>query len=449
MQSAILDRYAAPAPRYTSYPTAPHFSDAVGEDDYREWLRETRRDQGLSLYLHVPFCETLCWYCGCQTKQVRRYDPIPPYLEALGAEMRLVSQGLRARPRVTAVHFGGGSPTILKPEDVTALAKQLRTAFDLAPDVEVALEIDPRGLSGEKLDAWLDAGLTRASIGVQDVSEHVQRAINRFQTPCVTRGVIARLREAGVASISVDLVYGLPRQTLDDVRRTIEAVVGFDVDRVALFGYAHVPWAKPHQRMIDEATLPGVPVRFAQAELAADLLVKAGFRRIGLDHFAREGDAMSTASSEGTLTRNFQGYTVDGADALIGLGASAIGRLPQGYAQNEKGTGRYVSRVREGRLPVARGHRLSMADRARAYVIERLMCDLAFDATELRALFGSAADPIVDEALALTAREESGFFILDGTTFRVPEAGRPFVRSIAANFDAYRDRAVARHSAGV
>lgn len=444
-----LSRLVRTVPRYTSYPTAPHFTPEVGPVTAGEWLGTLGSAQRLSLYLHIPFCRTLCWYCGCQTRQVRRYDPVPPYLAALSTEMEMVSGLMHARSQVSHIHFGGGTPTILHPEDVRRLMGHLRDSFLVKDDAEIAVEIDPRGLNGAKLAAWMEGGLNRASLGVQDINPRVQKAINRIQPPELTRRVIDDLRDAGIQSISVDLIYGLPHQTVEDVERTVEEVVRCGVDRVSVFGYAHVPWMRTHQQMIDETVLPGPMERLNQSNAAADLLEASGFARIGMDHFARRRDTMAKALAQGQLKRNFQGYTTDAADALIGLGASAIGRLPQGYLQNEPATGRYLAAIGEGRLATARGYHLTDDDRVRGHVIERLLCDFGFDADDLRGRFGELAEPILEEATALADEEPEEGLMRHGDWFEVEESARPFVRTVAARFDAHLTKGAARHSAAV
>ena len=320
-------------PRYTSYPTAPHFHSGVSDEQYGRWLRELPGSATISLYLHLPFCDRLCWFCGCHTKQTNRYSPIVAYLEALTVEIRTVGASLGDRP-VTAVHWGGGSPSLLSVEDIASTAKQLRQTFAFANQVEFSVELDPNDMTDEKYGAWADAGLSRASIGVQDFDPEVQVAINRIQTYEQTRHVVESIRTVGVRSVNIDMLYGLPYQTVEGAADTARQVASLHPERVALFGYAHVPWMKKHQGMIDEKTLPDATERYRQCEAATEVLVAQGYERVGFDHFALPHDKLAIASRTGALRRNFQGYTVDPHDALIGLGASAIGRLPQGYVQN-------------------------------------------------------------------------------------------------------------------
>jgi oxygen-independent coproporphyrinogen-3 oxidase len=444
-----IERLAAPVPRYTSYPTAPHFSQSVDSAQYWSWLEALPRDASLSLYLHMPFCDTLCWFCGCSTKITRQYAPVAAYLEALLAEIALVGRLAPDSAQASHIHWGGGSPTILAAGDIRRLADGLRAAFDVSADAAFAVEVDPRGMDNDRIDALAAAGLTRVSIGVQDFDPAVQRAINRIQSVEETTRVIERFRHHDVPSLNIDAIYGLPGQGDRELLRTLAEVVRMGPDRIALFGYAHVPWMRKHQSMIEEKALAGVVERHRHAELAADYLVSEGYQRIGIDHFAKPHDAMARASREGTLVRNFQGYAVDRADALIGMGASSIGRLPGGYVQNTTAIGCYQRRVLAGELAVERGIALSRQDAIRSHVIERLMCDLSFDALAIEASFGAEAIPVLAEAQLLLASGADGLVEPRGRGFRITERGRPFTRRVAASFDSYLAKGAARHSTAV
>lgn len=447
MNPDILHRYAAPVPRYTSYPTAPHFTTAIGPDTYAEWLRQMTAGTVLSIYAHIPFCDRLCWYCGCNTKATQQYRPVAVYLEALLAEIGTVAGLMPAGCQAVHVHWGGGSPSILAPDDIRRLADRIAESFNRTRAAEFAVEVDPRHIDRERVAAFAAAGVNRVSIGVQDFNPEVQQAINREQSVEMTRRVVEMFREAGVRGINIDLVYGLPYQTRDSVERTITEVIALSPDRIALFGYAHLPSRLPHQRLIPDESLPGITERFAQANRAANLLIAAGFQRIGLDHFARAADPLA----RGPVHRNFQGYTTDAADALLGLGASAIGRLPQGYVQNSPAAAVYQRRVREQGLATIKGRALTEDDRARSLVIERLMCDLAFPADELRQRFPASAELLIAEANALVEADTDGLVTPEpgGEGFVVTEKGRLFVRSLCACFDAYLGQGQARHSLGV
>ncbi|MCB1506749.1 MAG: oxygen-independent coproporphyrinogen III oxidase [Hyphomicrobiaceae bacterium] len=447
MRPELLKRYAAPVPRYTSYPTAPHFSNAIDGETYGAWLGALDAGLPLSLYVHIPFCNEMCWYCGCSTKVTRQHAPIARYLEGLMKEIDTVSNRIGSQHDVTHIHWGGGSPSILPPEDILALASALKSRFALARNAEFAVEIDSRGLDEDRIAAFAQAGVNRVSVGVQDFHPDVQRAINRIQSFELTSWVVDTFRKHGIGSINVDLVYGLPFQTLETLDQTMDHVLALKPDRIALFGYAHLPSRITHQRLIDESALPDTQQRFLQANRAAERLVDGGYVTVGLDHYARPDDPLAS----GNIRRNFQGYTTDDAAALIGLGASSIGRLPQGYVQNATPIADYERRVSEGGLATVRGHALSVEDAARALVIERLMCDFTFPAGELRDKFGAVAEPIIAEAAAL-CRSDTEDMVLpsgEGGEFRVTDKGRIFVRSICARFDTYLGKGTAKHSAGV
>jgi len=449
MSDNLLDKFSAPVPRYTSYPTAPHFHAGITAGVYRNWLQALPPGSTLSLYVHIPYCDRLCWFCACHTKQTLSYEPVGRYLGPLRGEIETVGGLIGSRGSVSALHFGGGSPTLLTSPDLIRLGKTLRSAFDFLPAAEISVEIDPSDMDETRFDALATLGMTRASLGVQDFEPAVQRAINRLQSFEQTRWVVENVRDRGVASVNLDVLYGLPHQTTATLAGTLDQVLSLKPDRIALFGYAHVPWFKKHQTMIDEAALPDTAARFEQSQFAADRIAAAGYISIGLDHFAKPSDSLSLAHAEGTLRRNFQGYTVDDADALIGLGASSIGRLPQGYVQNLPAIGQYERAVSEGGLAVTRGIELSPDDLARGFVIERLMCDFGFSRTELVGRFGEAARAVLKEAERLGAGSSGDPLFRQGELFRVAEHARPFVRSVAARFDAYLADGKARHSASI
>jgi oxygen-independent coproporphyrinogen-3 oxidase len=448
LQDTLVEKYARPTPRYTSYPTAPHFHDGVGPGLYQKWLASLNPGDTVSLYVHIPFCDRLCWFCGCTTKQTNRYHPVKRYLEVLKKEIATIGALIDGNCPVTALHFGGGSPTLMEPPDIVDLSRALRRHFNFSRNAEISVEMDPNDLTDAKYDALAEIGVTRASLGVQDFDERVQVAINREQTFEQTRAVVDAMRYRGVRSVNLDMLYGLPHQTLETIESTAEQVLSLQPDRIALFGYAHVPWVKTHQKMIDEDRLPGIQQRYHQAGHAAFLFENNGYRRIGIDHFARSDDTLARADHGGTLRRNFQGYTDDNADALIGLGASAIGRLPQGYVQNAVATGDYQRRVEAG-VATVRGLELSEEDRMRGWLIERLMCDFRFSSRQLTDRFGSLADDVLLQARDLVASDEDGLIEETQGTFSLTDTGKPFVRSIAAQFDPYFSKGIARHSVSV
>jgi len=432
-------------PRYTSYPTAPHFSAAVDGRVYGDWLRGVQPGTDLSLYVHVPFCRAMCWYCGCHTSVTARSAPIAAYLRALELEIAKVAAILPESCLVRHVHFGGGTPTLMAPTEFVRLMDALRRHFRIARDAEIAVEVDPRALAPEMAAAIADAGVGRASLGVQTFDATVQRAINRVQDFATVETAVSRLRDAGIGAISFDLIYGLPHQTAQSCRETVAQALRLAPDRLAVFGYAHVPGFKPHQRKIDAAALPGAGERWAQALAIDQEMVGAGYARIGLDHYARPGDSLAVAARTGALHRNFQGYTTDDCPVLIGLGASAIGKSPQGFVQNVAGTGDYRRRVESGLLAAVRGYRLSDEDRLRGALIERLMCDLEVDVAAICARFGGDPQALVD-TLELDTLEADGLIVRDGAVIAMTEAGRPLVRAVATVFDAYLGQGPALHS---
>ena len=445
-QKTFQDYAGRRVPRYTSYPTAPHFSAAVGEAAYREWLADLPADTPLSLYLHVPYCETLCWYCGCHTKATRRYAPVARYLETLRAEIALVADGLPGRLPVRHVAWGGGTPSLVSAADLLAVMRLLRDRFDLSPDAEIAMEVDPRTVDPDGLAA---AGVNRVSLGVQTFHAPTQRAINRVQSFAETAAVARRLRDAGIARLNVDLLYGLPHETAESCRETVRLGLTLEPERFAVFGYAHLPAMLKHQRLIDGAALPDAAERLAQLQAVAETLDEAGFVAIGLDHFARPDDGLARAQTAGTLRRNFQGYTDDACPALLGFGASAISALPLGYAQNVVAMVDYQVAVAAGRLPTARGIALSGDDALRRAVIERLMCDLTVDLQTVAARHGATAAAFARERAMLHDMASQGLVRLTGSTVTVEPENRALVRNVAAVFDAYLRPEAGRHARAV
>ncbi len=449
----FIERYGAAVPRYTSYPTAPHFHDRVTAATYRGWLAEIEPGSPASLYFHVPFCDEMCWYCGCHTKIVKRYQPVGAYVRSLAREMDIVAGALKGRPRITHVHWGGGTPTMLSETDFERLMALVRGYFEIGEGAEVAVEIDPRTLTEPMAETLGRSGVTRVSLGIQEFDPDVQRAINRVQSFELTAEAAERIGNAGIDALNVDLMYGLPGQTARNVADTVDLCMklrgGAGPDRLSIFGYAHVPWMKSHQKMIDEAALPDGPARMEQAETAARRLGEHGYRAIGLDHFAKPDDPLSVALDENRLRRNFQGYTDDTAETLIGFGASAIGGLGRGYVQNAAPLRQYAAAIDDDCLAVVRGIELTPEDRMRRAVIERLMCDLEVGLHGLAAEHGFPDFDFGPETDRLGAMREDGLVELDGDVVRVTEEGRLFVRTVAAAFDAYVAGGKGRHSRAV
>ncbi|ASG21319.1 oxygen-independent coproporphyrinogen III oxidase [Nitrospirillum viridazoti] len=454
-------------PRYTSYPPSPQFSAAVTADDYRRWLGQLTAADTLSLYLHVPFCRSMCWYCGCHTTVVNHEAPIRRYQAALEAEIDAVAGALvrdstlsggGGLPPVTHIHFGGGTPTLLPPDAFQSLMDRLAQRFGRpAATAEIAVEIDPRTLTPAMAAALGQGGVTRASLGVQSFDDRVQRAINRIQPYAATAEAVARLRQAGIGGINLDLIYGLPHQTVDSCVQSVAQALELAPDRLSVFGYAHMPSLKAHQGRIETAALPGATQRTEQAAAMAETLEAAGYVAIGLDHYARKDDVMATAYAAGRLKRNFQGYTVDTATALLGFGASAIGRTRGGYIQNKVEVPAYLKAWEAHEAgdgtgwAVAKGLALSDDDRLRADIIEQLMCRFSVDLSDTCRRHGGSLEEILTPATrrALAALADDDMIICDKTRVEVREEARPLVRSVAVLFDAYFDPESGRHSYAV
>lgn len=431
----LLERYDGNVPRYTSYPTAVEFSNAVDEDTVTGWLGRTSLEERLSVYVHIPFCKRLCWYCGCNTRAVRNRSLISDYIAFVGEELALLEKALPGRPHVGAIHLGGGTPNMLSREDLGSLFGALRHVFKVSPGAEIAAELDPSVLTREWVVAAVFHGLTRASVGVQDLSPHVQEAVNRIESFEVVERAVGWLREAGIASINLDLMYGLPRQRTEDVLSTLDKVLTLRPERLALFGYAHVPWVKSHQKLIEQGDLPGAAERLDQSEAAAAKLEGEGYVRIGLDHFALPGDPLAVALKQNRLRRNFQGYTSDPHMTLIGVGASSISSLPQGYYQNDPTELGWRRRIQEGRLPVVRGITLTEEDRFRGAIIETLMCRRAVDLQSVCAGHGRSVDELGPEQEMLEAMRADGVVDLSGDKVSLTPLGQPWLRSVARVFD--------------
>jgi oxygen-independent coproporphyrinogen III oxidase len=445
----LIARYGARVPRYTSYPTAPHFSPVVDDAVFARWVGGLVPDTRASAYLHVPFCASLCWYCGCNTTVVQRHQPVAEYVRLIEQEIALVGK-VAPTLELASVHWGGGTPNMLTGSELRRLMTALAAHFQLADDVETAAELDPRILDRDKVAALAAIGLNRASLGVQDFDPRVQRAINRVQPYAMTRDAVTWLRDAGISGINFDLMYGLPFQTVDGMLTTIDQAVCLKPDRVALFGYAHVPWMKKHQLLLPEGALPSPAERLAQSEAAADRLVKHGYCRIGLDHFAHPEDSMALQHAKGSLKRNFQGYTTDPSETILGFGVSAISTLPSGYAQNASDLPAYRTRIEAGRAATVRGIAISPEDKLRRAAIEALMCMLEVDLDDIACRHGFSPEVFGGDSLgALADLERDGIVRRIGSLLQVTPQGRPLVRAVCAAFDAYLPDGAKRHSIAV
>ncbi|QFR34386.1 oxygen-independent coproporphyrinogen III oxidase [Ancylobacter sp. TS-1] len=439
MHSAALIHAERAVPRYTSFPTAPHFAGDVGAAQHAAWLGALPADATLSLYLHVPFCPALCFYCGCTTKATRRPEPVAAYAARLEREIESVAAAVGGR-RVIHIAWGGGTPSLLGAVALRRIGGRLIEALNLDDLAEYAFELDPREVDTELADALAAIGVDRVSLGVQDFSAHVQRAIGRIQPFATVERAMGLLREAGVSSINLDLMYGLPHQSERDVRRTARLATLLAPERLALFGYAHVPWMRPNQKMIDDASLPGPAERLDQSEAARQVLLANGYVGVGLDHFARPDDPLARAAAARQLKRNFQGYTADRADVLVGLGASAISRFPQGFTQNAPDSASYQRAIDAGGFSTVRGIAFTADDIKRGAFIERLMCDLEV-----------YLDPptLADAAPRLADLMADGLLTIEGRRVAMTAVGRPFVRLAAAALDHRLQAVAARHSAAV
>ena len=435
-------------PRYTSYPTALAFEPASDSLAPVDWLAGTRAADAISAYVHVPFCRRLCWYCGCHTTVAHEYDRIGAYYETVMREVDLLADALGDHAGAAHLHFGGGSPNALSPEHFLALTGKIANRLRLRPGAEVAVELDPALLSQPFIEALGEAGVTRVSLGVQTFDPAVQAKVNRIQPFDAVAVAVERLRAAGVTAINFDLMYGLPLQTPESVRRTVELALSLEADRIAVFGYAHVPWMKKHQEVIKDADLADAVGRWAQADAADEALVTGGYVRIGIDHYARPQDELAKAAAAGVLRRNFQGYTDDPAPVLVPIGPSSIGCFREGFVQNAVATDVWRTAIHEGRLPLARKLPVSAEDRVRAAVIERLMCDLTVDVAAVCTAHGYSPeflDGCIDQAREF---EADGLCVVVGRQVTTPEANRRLVRVTAACFDA-RLPETQRHSKAV
>jgi oxygen-independent coproporphyrinogen III oxidase len=440
MWSYYPDLLARPVPRYTSYPTAAEFTDQVGEAYLGNALDHVPQGQPVSLYVHIPFCEEICWYCGCNTGRSNKAQRLTSYLEALHAEIRTIAMRLGGRARVQRIAFGGGSPNAIPPVEFARLVDELMVAFGCGAPV-LSVEIDPRGFDARWAMTLGVSGTKRVSLGVQTFDPAIQAAIGRVQPRELIVSAVDRLRSNGVRSINFDLMYGLPGQDLTLLTRTLDEAIAMRPDRIALFGYAHVPHILPRQKRIDATNLPDQAERFAMAALGHDQLVAAGYVPVGFDHFALLHDDLAKAQQQGTLRRNFQGFTEDQADVLIGIGATAIGQFPHLIVQNDKNSGRYRMRACAGRLTGERGIVRDADDRRRGVIIEDLLCGRAADVAPYvhREPIRAGLQPFLSRDLA----------VLDGSMLRITDEGRPYGRAVAVLFDRHRAVSQQRFSSAI
>jgi len=444
----LLARYDRPGPRYTSYPTAPQFTEAFGEADYRRHLERAARrpDDPLSMYVHVPFCEHRCSYCGCNVVISPRRGPEERYLDAVERELDLLAEALDGRRTLSQLHWGGGTPTYLTPDQCERLFRAVTSRFPLAAGAEVAIEVDPCVTTDEHLERLREMGFNRISLGLQDLDPRVQEAVERVQPMELTRRHVELARRLGFVSVNLDLIYGLPYQTEATFRGTVRRVIAeLAPDRVACFSYAHVPWIKPHQRRLEGMPLPRGFEKFRIFLAAVEEFLRAGYEFVGFDHFARPGDELARALHEGRIHRNFMGYTVMPATDQVGVGVTAIGDVAGAYAANLKNLARYRRTVEAGRLPVERGIVRTPEDELRGAVIRRIICTLGVEWDWVRERFGVEPRERFAEALArLRPLAADGLVELDEEGLRVTALGRFFLRNVCMPFDAYLDRPAGR-----
>ncbi|MDP4198655.1 MAG: oxygen-independent coproporphyrinogen III oxidase [Bacteroidota bacterium] len=437
----LLAKYDVQAPRYTSYPPATQFTAAFDSGRYISQIAQIGSDgerTELSLYMHLPFCDTLCYFCGCTMLISNNREKIAEYLGYLKREITMASELFEVPPVIVQMHWGGGSPTHLLPQEIAELGAHIRSTFEFAPNAEVSIEIDPRGVTKEHIAAMQAVGFNRASIGVQDFDSDVQIAINRVQPRSITEQVITWCRQAGISAINLDLIYGLPYQTSESFLRTLEAVKEISPDRIAVYNFAYVPWIKPHQKLIEIETLPKASSKLALLELAIRVLSEAGYEYLGMDHFAKPSDALVQAKHAKTLHRNFQGYSTLAGKDLLAFGISAIGRVENFFAQNVKELPDYYRMIDEGRLPIEKGYELTADDAVREYVIMQLMCNSRLDERETELLFGINFKEYFSQAIAaLSPLAADGLCEIENNAIGITDRGRYFLRNIAAQFDAY------------
>jgi len=437
---SLIRQLDQPGPRYTSYPTAPEWLDSFSESDYHTALqRFDSRTQSLSIYTHIPFCTQMCYYCGCNvTIRKRKSNVADEYLEYLAREFDQVSSHWCDRPTVTQIHWGGGTPNFLTIDEMTRLKTMFDTRCRISPDAEVSIEVDPRSVDRDQIVALRALGFNRISMGIQDFAPEVQSAIHRVQSVSEVTALFAWIRHAGFKSINVDLIYGLPNQNIANFTDTVTEIIRLKPDRVALYSYAHVPWLKSHQQLIDVSALPDQELKLSIFIHARQLFLDAGYEAVGMDHFALPDDELAIAFRSGALYRNFMGYTINPADDAIGLGVSSIGYIGGCFSQNVKDLKTYYSRLDSGQLPVDRGIELSRDDHIRRWVIQSIMCQFSLIYCNFSDTFGvDFFEYFPDVDLHLQRCESNGLVVRGDDGIRVTPLGRFFVRNVAMGFDAY------------
>jgi oxygen-independent coproporphyrinogen-3 oxidase len=435
---SLVEKYNQPGPRYTSYPPATKFSEDVNWESLSERITANNQtERGLSLYFHIPFCETLCWFCGCTTVITLDHGRGMGYVEALGREVTTLAPRLNPKRKAVQLHFGGGSPTFLKPDEIRRLGEIIHKQFEFAPDIEASVEVDPRRLTRDHMVALREIGFNRASMGVQDFNPAVQEAVHRIQPVAMTQQAIDWMRELGFGSVNLDLIYGLPHQTVASFNETLDQVLGMEPDRLAVFSYAHVPWIKPAQKILQNKVLPAPEVKLGILKLIIERLTENDrYIYIGMDHFARPSDELTVAQRNKQLQRNFQGYSTRAGTDIYAFGMSSISQIPDAYWQNEKDLPAWQAAVDSGRVPLHKAYLVSNEDRIRRETIMRVMCDLSLDFNGMSERLGVPFETHFAEELAsLADLEADGLLLREPGGLQVTDAGRLFIRNIAMRFD--------------
>lgn len=443
LNAELIRKYNQPAPRYTSYPTALKFKTVEDRSGRSALLADLEDAEGpLSLYVHVPYCRSLCWFCGCAKIISTDTSLADKYLDYLEIEVRRYADLIREGRKVVQLHFGGGSPNFLSPKQIKRLSKMLRNTFEFDAAAEVSVELDPRTLSEAQVAAFVELGVNRASIGVQDINRKVQEAIHRIQPTETNAKTISWLRESGINSINVDLIYGLPHQTEDSFKDTLQEILSYDPDRLAVFSYAHVPWSKPAQRILERSPLPDADSKIEILIQTVEKLTGCGYAHVGMDHFAKLEDPMVKAQQAKTLQRNFQGYSLHANVDICAFGMSSISQSQNAFRQNHKDLDTYYSMLDEGNIPLEKGYLLTKDDQVRREVIMRLMCDLELNFAERGAANGVEFSSYFGaEIESLKGMETDGLVSFNDSGLQVTPLGRLLIRNVASRFDAYMGNA--------
>ncbi|MDN5077734.1 oxygen-independent coproporphyrinogen III oxidase [Aliarcobacter butzleri] len=435
-------KYSKPGPRYTSYPTAPEFSEAFTQDDLKEFYKNQSDDRPLSLYIHMPFCRSACYFCGCNTIFTSKEDKKTRYIEYLKKELNILKNHLNTKRVVTQMHFGGGTPTFFSPSQLEVVITAIKEIFaNFSPDAEISCEVDPRYFTVEHMNVLKAGGCNRLSFGVQDLDEEVQKTIHRIQPFELTQNVIKIAREAGIHSINTDLIYGLPYQTRESFKKTLEQMITLNTDRFAVFNYAHVPWLMKTMRKFDETTFPKPEVKLEMLKDTIDFFTSNGYKMVGMDHFAKPEDELFKAIEKGELHRNFQGYTTKGGADLIGIGLTSIGNGVDYYAQNFKELEPWENAIDNGDLPVYKGYRLSDDDMLRQFVIMELMSNFSLNIKRVEEEFKINFKEYFDDAIkALKEFEDAQLLKITDNKIEVSQTGSMLIRNICMPFDAYLNK---------